>query len=60
MATGKAYTDTRQALSDLGIDEALAARLGIRLIKIGMPWPLDPVTMRTFCAGSEKVLVIEE
>lgn len=60
VATGKAYTDTRQALSDLGIDDSLAAEVGIRLIKVGMPWPLDPVAMRTFCAGSEKVLVVEE
>lgn len=60
IATGKSYTDARQALSDLGIDEALAARLGIQLIKIGMPWPLDPLAMREFCSGCEKVLVIEE
>ena len=60
VTTGKAYTDTRQAFADLGIDERMAADMGIRLIKVGMPWPLDPVTMRSFCAGSEKLLVIEE
>ncbi|MCP4037726.1 MAG: indolepyruvate ferredoxin oxidoreductase family protein [bacterium] len=60
VATGKAYTDTRQALVDLGIDEERAAQIGIRLIKVGMPWPLDPVAMREFCAGSDKVLVVEE
>ncbi len=60
VATGKSYSDTRQAFVDLGIDEALAARLGIRLIKVGMSWPLDAGAMRGFCAGGEKVLVVEE
>ena len=60
VSTGKSYTDTRQAFSDLGIDEPLAEELGIRLIKVGMSWPLDPVEMRSLCAGSEKLLVIEE
>ncbi|MBS0361951.1 MAG: indolepyruvate ferredoxin oxidoreductase family protein, partial [Proteobacteria bacterium] len=31
LAAGKAYGDVRQALSDLGIDEAEARRLGLRL-----------------------------
>jgi indolepyruvate ferredoxin oxidoreductase len=60
VATGKSYTDTRQAFCDLGIDEPMAEELGIRLIKVGMSWPLDPLEMRKLCAGSEKLLVIEE
>src|ERR1700730_14233936 len=35
MATGKAYLDVRQALDDLGIDDAKALQLGIRLYKVG-------------------------
>ncbi len=60
VATGKAYTDTRQALCDMGIDEAAARQIGIRLVKVGMPWPLDAQTMRGFVTGSETVLVVEE
>ncbi|MFT5442610.1 MAG: indolepyruvate ferredoxin oxidoreductase [Myxococcota bacterium] len=60
VATGKSFADTLQAFDDLGVDEAAASRIGIRLVKVGMPWPLDGETMREFCAGSEKVLVIEE
>ena len=60
VATGKAFTDARQALVDLGIDEARAAQHGIRLIKVAMPWPLDGAWLRERCAGSDKVLVVEE
>ncbi len=59
-ATGKAYLDVRQALEDLGIDEMKAARLGIRLYKIGLSWPLEPAGARAFAKGLEEVLVVEE
>jgi indolepyruvate ferredoxin oxidoreductase len=42
MTTGKAYLDVRQALEDLGIDDALARGRGLRLYKVGMTWPLEP------------------
>ena len=59
-ATGKAYRDVRQALDDLGIDEAEAKRLGIRLYKIGMSWPLESVSARRFADGLQALLVVEE
>ncbi|MGK2285919.1 indolepyruvate ferredoxin oxidoreductase family protein [Pedomonas sp. V897] len=60
VSAGKAYADTLQALEELGIDEAVAAEIGIRLYKVGMPWPLEPHGIRQFCEGLEEVLVIEE
>jgi hypothetical protein len=39
---GKSYMDVRQALQYLGIDETEAKRLGIRVFKVGMTWPLEP------------------
>ncbi|MFO1162829.1 MAG: indolepyruvate ferredoxin oxidoreductase family protein [Reyranellaceae bacterium] len=60
MTTGKAYLDTRQALEDLGIDEARARSLGIRLYKVGMTWPLEPEGARRFAEGLQEVIVIEE
>jgi indolepyruvate ferredoxin oxidoreductase len=59
-ATGKAYLDVRQALDDLGIDDVKAERLGIRLYKIGLSWPLEPHAAREFATGLEEVLVVEE
>ena len=60
ITTGKSYLDVLQALDGLGIDEAGAAAIGIRLFKIGMPWPLDAVGVRHFAEGLEEVLVVEE
>jgi len=60
VTTGKSYLDTLQALSDLGIDERLAAQIGIRLYKVGMSWPLEPVMTHQFAQGLEEILVVEE
>ena len=59
-ATGKAYLDMRQALADLGIDDARARELGLRLFRITLPWPLEPEGARAFADGLEEVLVVEE
>ncbi len=60
VTTGKSYLDVRQALDDLGIDDALAAEIGIRLYKVAMPWPLEPEGARAFAEGLEEILVVEE
>jgi indolepyruvate ferredoxin oxidoreductase len=57
---GKSYLDVRQALDDLGIDERLAAEIGIRLYKVGMVWPLESEGVRQFAQGLEEILVVEE
>jgi indolepyruvate ferredoxin oxidoreductase len=57
---GKSYMDVRQALQYLGIDDAEAARLGIRLYKVGMTWPLEPEGAKRFAQGLEKIIVVEE
>ncbi|MFN0038256.1 MAG: indolepyruvate ferredoxin oxidoreductase family protein [Burkholderiales bacterium] len=57
---GKSYMDVRQALQYLGIDDGEARRLGIRLYKIGMTWPLEPQGVLKFAEGLEKILVVEE
>ncbi|NVN86727.1 MAG: indolepyruvate ferredoxin oxidoreductase family protein [Rhodopseudomonas sp.] len=60
MASGKSYEDVRQALRELGITEQVAAKIGLRLYKIGMPWPLEPEGVREFARGLEEIFVIEE
>ncbi|MBS1893254.1 MAG: indolepyruvate ferredoxin oxidoreductase family protein [Actinobacteria bacterium] len=60
VASGKAYRDLRQALDGLGIGEQQMRRYGIRLLKIGMPYPFDAEIVRTFGAGLDEVIVIEE
>ncbi|MDD9984302.1 MAG: indolepyruvate ferredoxin oxidoreductase family protein [Gammaproteobacteria bacterium] len=58
--TGKSYLDVRQAFEDLGIDEGAARRLGVRLYKVAMPFPLEPEGARRFAGGLETILVVEE
>ncbi|KAB7648610.1 indolepyruvate ferredoxin oxidoreductase family protein [Polymorphobacter fuscus] len=60
VTTGKAYADTMEALDELGIDARVASDIGLRVYKVGMPWPLEPDGMRSFAEGLEEVLVIEE
>jgi indolepyruvate ferredoxin oxidoreductase len=57
---GKSYMDVRQALQYLGIDEAEARRLGLRVYKVGMTWPLEPEGAKRFAQGLEKIVVVEE
>ncbi|MDE2604288.1 MAG: indolepyruvate ferredoxin oxidoreductase family protein [Burkholderiales bacterium] len=60
IASGKAYNDTRQALLDLGLDDETCRRLGIRLHKVGVVWPLEAQGTREFAQGLREILVVEE
>jgi len=60
VATGKAWGDLRQAMADLGIDDDMAADLGLRLYKVGLSWPLEPDGALAFADGLEEILVVEE
>lgn len=60
IACGKAWADLRQALALLGIDDARAFELGLRLYKVGMPWPLEAEGARAFARGLDEILVVEE
>ena len=60
ITAGKSYLDVRQAMEDLGIDDKLAAEIGIRLYKVGMVWPLEAEGVRKFAEGLDEILVVEE
>ena len=60
ISSGKAFDDTRQALMDLGLDDATCQRLGIRLHKVGVVWPLEAQLTREFATGLQEILVVEE
>ncbi len=57
---GKSYLDVRQALQYLGIDDNEARRLGLRIYKVAMTWPLEPAGICRFAEGLEKIIVVEE
>ncbi len=60
VTTGKSYLDVLQALEVLGLDERACRDLGIRVYKVGMTWPLEPVGIGQFARGLEDILVVEE
>ncbi len=56
---GKNWMAAQDALRILGIGAAEADALGLRVMKVSMPWPLDADDMRDFARGLETVLVVE-
>ncbi|HZY55348.1 MAG TPA: indolepyruvate ferredoxin oxidoreductase family protein [Reyranella sp.] len=60
VTVGKSYLDVRQALDDLGIDEAEAERLDIAIYKVAMVWPLETQGAVAFAQGKREILVVEE
>ncbi len=60
VTAGKSYTDTRQALRDLGFDDGALRAAGIRILKLGMIAPVDSQIVEEFAAGLDEVVVVEE
>lgn len=60
LASGTQHAVVLRALADLGIGEAEMAGLGLRLIKLGMPFPLDSAELAELTAGLGQVLVVED
>lgn len=59
IVTGQAARDVFEALAALGLSPQEAGALGLTVYKVAMPWPLEPQGVREFCAGLERVIVIE-
>jgi indolepyruvate ferredoxin oxidoreductase len=60
VSAGKSWLDVEQALAALGLDARQCASLGLRTLKLGMTWPIEPETLTRFADGLEEVLVVEE
>ncbi|MFI7067680.1 indolepyruvate ferredoxin oxidoreductase family protein [Kribbella sp. NPDC050124] len=60
VAAGLSYQSLRRALADMGIGDERLHGLGVRLIQLGMPWPLDTALIRRLLGGVSTVLVIED
>jgi indolepyruvate ferredoxin oxidoreductase len=57
---GKSYLDVRAALDGLGLDEVGCNKLGLRLYKVGCPWPLNRADLMEFASGLDLIMVVEE
>ncbi|KAA0021804.1 indolepyruvate ferredoxin oxidoreductase family protein [Antrihabitans cavernicola] len=59
-ATGTCFDSVRQALLDLGVDDIALHNAGIRLLRIGMPYPVGAERVREFAAGLDRIIVVED
>ena len=60
VAPGKTYIDVIEALHRMGLDGDAIGTSGIRLLKVGAPFPMDPAIVREFASGLSEIIVIEE
>ncbi len=60
VAAGKTYHDVRTALRLLGFDDDALTAAGVRLLRLGAVWPVEPGMLRRFATGLEEILVVEE
>ena len=60
VASGTTYASLLRAFEILGVDDRALEQMGIRLIKIGLIWPLDHAEFVAFTQGLETVFVIED
>ncbi|MDF3308886.1 indolepyruvate ferredoxin oxidoreductase family protein [Rhodococcus sp. T2V] len=60
VAVGSAYDSLRQALTELGLGKDDLLREGIRILRVGMPFPLGANQIRRLADGVDTVLVVED
>ncbi|MCE0764698.1 indolepyruvate ferredoxin oxidoreductase family protein [Pseudonocardia kujensis] len=60
LASGTGYAVVQRALEDLGLGEAALDDLGVRLIRLAMPFPADAAELAAYTAGLAEVLVVED
>lgn len=60
VAAGKTYLDVCSAFQRMGLTEADLNRLGIRVLKLGMVYPMERTVLEEFVTGLQEVIVVEE
>jgi indolepyruvate ferredoxin oxidoreductase len=60
VAPGPAFATLRRALSQLQIGDDECEQLGIRLVKLGLVWPLHADDARAFAADVDELIVVED
>ncbi len=60
IAAGMSHQSVLRALDDLGLGPEDWEALGLRLVHISMPWPLEVAQLRAFVGDLETVLVVED
>ncbi|GAB2978229.1 indolepyruvate ferredoxin oxidoreductase family protein [Nocardioides montaniterrae] len=60
VASGSCYDSMRQALTDLGLIHESLETAGIRVLRLGMMWPVEPTIVDEFADGLEEIVVVED
>jgi indolepyruvate ferredoxin oxidoreductase len=60
ISAGKAYEDTISALRYLDLGPEEQEKIGLRVYKVRMPWPLEPEGAKEFAHGLDEIFVVEE
>lgn len=60
IAAGHTFHELRQALADLGIDDLALSSAGIRLLQLGLVFPLERKIVSRFADGLTDIVVVEE
>jgi indolepyruvate ferredoxin oxidoreductase len=60
VTAGKAFQDVIDGLKLLGIDDTVARRLGIGVLKVGLIYPLDPEPLNAFARDVPELHFVEE
>ncbi len=60
VTTGKSHADLMAALRILGAGDEELRKAGVRILKLGMSYPLEPRIVTEFGKGLETVVVVEE
>jgi len=60
VASGRTYVELRQALLEIGLNDAALTSRGVRLMRLGAPYPLEPGIIDRFAHGLTRIIVVEE
>ena len=60
VAAGTSYYELCEVLETFGLTGSDLSQLGVRVLKIGVIWPLEPEAVREFAHGLSTVVVIED
>lgn len=59
-ASGALFAELVEALDRLGLDERLRESLGLRLLKLGLVYPIETRVVRDFASGLEQIIVVDD
>ncbi|WP_018332865.1 indolepyruvate ferredoxin oxidoreductase family protein [Actinomycetospora chiangmaiensis] len=60
VASGTSYATVLRALDDLGLGEPELDALGVRLVRLAMPFPVDHEALAAMTSDLDEVLVVED